>query len=143
MNIIHNIVIILSLSIISSGIVFPCMNCSIPIADAGNDFDVINGGVGKLDGSGSYDPDNFELQLTYLWYSEEDNISYCSDSSGDSCSEKRYYCEGYDEVFITPEECEDNGHNWVEGIYENYRSCWSAGYITLAGWQSAAGYRRS
>ena len=105
------------------------MNCAIPIANAGDDFDVINGGAGILNGSGSYDPDNFDLELTYLWYSDEDIISYCGNVDGDECSEKNYYCEGYETVFKIEEECVSNSHNWVEGIFEDFRSCWSAGYV--------------
>ena len=79
-------------------IIYPCTNCSIPIANAGDDFDVINGGVGILDGTTSYDPDDFELELMYFWYSEDNIISYCGDI--DECSGERYYCEGYENVYL-------------------------------------------
>ena len=106
---------LLFFTIIYINVAYPCMNCAIPIANAGDDFDVINGGVGKLDGSDSYDPDNFELELMYLWYSDEDIISYCGNADGDECSEKKYNCEGYEEIFITEEECVSNRQVWVEG----------------------------
>ena len=115
--------------IICLGLVYPCMNCVIPIANSGDDFDVINGGSGKLDGSYSYDPDNFELELTYFWYADENIISYCGNSDGDKCSEKKYYCEGYEEVFTIEAECVSNNHVWVEGIYEDNKSCSLAGYV--------------
>ena len=111
------------------GIIYPCTNCSIPIANAGDDFGVINGGVGLLDGSVSYDPDNFELELEYFWYSEENLISYCGGVNGDACSGDRYYCEGYEEIYLTEDECENNNHTWVQGAYNNWHECWSAGSI--------------
>ena len=109
------------------GIIYPCTNCSIPIANAGDDSDVINGGVVLLDGSASYDPDNFELELLYFWYSEDNIISYCGDI--DECSGERYYCEGYEEIYLTEDECENNNHTWVQGAYNNWHECWSAGFI--------------
>ncbi|SVD73335.1 uncharacterized protein METZ01_LOCUS426189, partial [marine metagenome] len=108
------------------GIIYPCTNCSIPIANAGDNFDVINGGVGLLDGSASYDPDDFELELLYFWYSEDNIISYCGDV--DECSGVRYYCEGYEEVYLTQDECENNNHTWVQGTFDSHLECWSAGY---------------
>jgi len=109
------------------GIIYPCTNCSIPIANAGDDFDVINGGVGILDGTTSYDPDDFELELMYFWYSEDNIISYCGDI--DECSGERYYCEGYENVYLTEDECENNNHTWVQGAYNNWHECFSAGFI--------------
>ena len=45
------------LFLILSGVVYPCINCSMPVANAGPDYTVINGGIGDLDGTGSYDPE--------------------------------------------------------------------------------------
>ena len=46
---INNIFKIELLIVIWLGIIYPCTNCSIPIANAGDDFDVINGGIGEFD----------------------------------------------------------------------------------------------
>ena len=54
------------LFVLLHGISYPCSNCFPPIANAGDDYTVINGGAGILDGSESYDPDNFDLQLSSL-----------------------------------------------------------------------------
>ncbi len=43
-----------------------------PVADAGDDFGVMSGGNGTVDGSGSYDPDGDEI--TYLWDAPPDII---------------------------------------------------------------------
>ena len=111
------------------GIIYPCTNCSIPIANAGYDFDVINGGIGILDGTASYDSDNFELELNYYWYSENNAISYCGEDGEDQCSGDRYYCEDYEEIYLTEDECENNNHTWVQGAYNNWYECFSAGFI--------------
>ena len=89
---IKNIFTLLFFTTIYINVAYPCMNCAIPIANAGDAFNVINGGAGILNGTGSYDPDNFDLELTYLWYSDEDIISYCGKVDADECSEKKYYC---------------------------------------------------
>ena len=47
----YKIIIIHLFTLVSLSIVYPCVNCSIPVANAGDDFDVINGGVGMLDGA--------------------------------------------------------------------------------------------
>jgi len=120
---------ILLFILIYFSIAYPCANCALPVANAGDNFDVINGGVGLLDGTASYDPDNFELELKYFWYSDNNIISYCGNVGNDVCSGDRYYCEGFEEIYLTEDECENNNHTWVQGPYDNQRECWSAGFI--------------
>jgi len=43
-----------------------------PVGDAGDDFGVVSGSVGTLDGSGSYDPDGDDI--TFLWEAPADII---------------------------------------------------------------------
>jgi Cleaved Adhesin Domain/Secretion system C-terminal sorting domain/K319L-like, PKD domain/Bacterial Ig domain len=43
-----------------------------PVADAGDDFGVVSGSEGTLDGSGSYDPDGDDI--SYLWGSSPDIV---------------------------------------------------------------------
>jgi hypothetical protein len=117
------------LMLICLGFVYPCTNCSIPEADAGVGFTVINGGAGVLDGSNSYDPDNFELELTYLWYSVDNMISYCSAEGDDECSGTRNYCDGYEELYANEDECLSNGYEWLEDSFVDYQMCWAAGYV--------------
>ncbi len=118
-----------TLSLLLFSVAYPCINCSLPIANGGDDYIVVNGGVGVLDGSESYDPDNFELQLSYFWFSKENQFSYCGDINTDVCSGGYFKCEDYEEIYTTKLDCEANGAQWVAAEYVDHLTCWSAGYI--------------
>ena len=46
-------------------------NCYEPIANAGNDANYYQGSTALLDGSASYDPDDINLELDYIWTGPE------------------------------------------------------------------------
>ena len=56
--IVNNLIKIIIVFILFLSFAYPCFNCSPPVANAGPDFTVINGGRHTLDGSKSYDPDD-------------------------------------------------------------------------------------
>ena len=95
----YNIILFL---LSASSFVFACTgNCYEPVADPGENVNYFQGMEVSLDGSASYDPDNSETILTYLWSaptgiqligsdtptptfiapSFNDNSDYCSDDS--------------------------------------------------------------
>ena len=59
---------ILITQILLSGFLMACINCDIPVSDAGEDKTYYLGSTVTLDGSNSYDSEG--SSLTYLWTSE-------------------------------------------------------------------------
>ena len=69
------------------------------------------------------------MELLYFWYSEENSISYCGGVNDDICDGDKYFCEDYEEIYLTEDECGNNNHTWVQGAYNNWHECFSAGFI--------------
>ena len=114
-------------TIILAGLLYPCIdNCSPPVASAGDDYTVINGGSGLLDGSSSYDPDDFDKPLNYYWSTDSDEyyFSYCKeDGAVEECSISQYLdpvsCwmgKGiWGKRSYSEDECIAEGYSWDSG----------------------------